>query len=440
MNRMNLILATDSYKVTHWKQYPPGTQHVYSYLESRGGEFEKTVFFGLQYFLKKYFEGKVVVQKDIDEAEDMFVTHFGQDLFNREGWERIVDIHNGKLPVSICAVLEGSINNVLTPLITIENTDSELPWLTNYLETMLVEIWYPITVATQSYFMKRTLLKYLKHTGTPEDILFKLHDFGFRGVSSPETAAIGGASHLVNFLGTDTITALVMLKDYYHCNCAGFSIPASEHSTITSWGKENEVHAFENMLKQFPDGIIACVSDSYNIFDACEHLWGEQLKKQIMNRNGTLVVRPDSGNPIDVVLKCLETLGDKFGYSVNSKGYKVLDPHIRLIQGDGIDYVTMTLILRATREAGWSTDNIAFGSGGALLQKLNRDTNKFAFKCSNITKDGIDYPVFKDPITAKDKTSKSGRFEGLTEVFKDGIILKEYSFEEIRNRVNQYNI
>ncbi len=440
MNRMNLILATDSYKVTHWKQYPPNTQHVYSYLESRGGEFEKTIFFGLQYFLKKYFEGVVVTNEDINEAGKIFGKHFDQYLFNYAGWQRIVDIHDGKLPVSICAVPEGSINNVHTPLMTIENTDPELPWLTNYLETMLVEIWYPITVATQSYFMKKTLLKYLNATGTPDDVLFKLHDFGFRGVSSPETAAIGGAAHLVNFLGTDNIVAIMMLKEYYHCDCAGFSIPASEHSTITSWGKENEVYAFENMLQQFPDGIVACVSDSYNIFEACENLWGEKLKSQIMNRNGTLVVRPDSGEPTKIVLTCLEILGDKFGYSINSKGYKVLDPHIRLIQGDGIDYVTMTLILRATREVGWSTDNIAFGSGGALLQKLNRDTNKFAFKCSNITKGGIDYPVFKDPITAKDKTSKSGRFEGLTEVFRDGIILKEYSLDEIRSRVNQSNI
>jgi len=433
---MNLILSTDSYKVTHWKQYPPKTQHIYSYLESRGGEFEKTIFFGLQYYLKKYLKGKVVTQKDIEEASAICKVHFGRELFNREGWQRIVDVHKGRLPISIRAVPEGVINSVRTPLMTVENTDPELPWLTNHFETILSEIWYPITVATQGYHMKKSLLSYLNATGTPEDVLFKLHDFGFRGVSSPETAAIGGAAHLVNFLGTDTMAALTMLRDYYKCDCAGFSIPASEHATITSWEKENEVCAFENMLRQFPDGIIACVSDSFNIYEACEHLWGEKLKSQIMDRDGVLVIRPDSGDPVEVVLECLEILGRKFGYKLNSKEFKVLDPHVRLIQGDGIDHAMMRKILSAMMHNGWSADNIAFGSGGALLQKLNRDTNEFAFKCSNITKDNVDYPVFKEPITSKSKVSKRGKFIGLPEVFRDGVILKEYTLEEIRTRVN----
>lgn len=435
---MNLIISTDSYKITHWKQYPPGAQHIYSYLESRGGEFEKTVFFGLQYYLKEYFEGKVVTQEDIEEASQLCEMHFGQPVFNRDGWQRIVDVHGGRLPISICAVPEGTINNVLTPLMTVENTDPELPWLTNHLETLLTEVWYPITVATQSYFMKKTILNHLEATGTPEDIPFKLHDFGFRGVSSPETASIGGAAHLVNFLGTDTMSALTMLREYYGCECAGFSIPASEHSTITAWGKENELYAFGNMLRTFPNGIIACVSDSFNIFDACRTLWGTKLKSQIMERDGTLVIRPDSGDPVSVVLECLGILGEKFGFSLNTKGYKVLDPHVRLIQGDGIDHNMIQMILNAMRTAGWSTDNIAFGSGGALLQKLNRDTNKFAFKCSNITIGSIDYPVFKNPITAKDKISKKGKFNGLEEVFRDGVVLKEYTFDEIRERVDDY--
>lgn len=431
---MNLILGTDSYKVSHWKQYLPGTEHVYSYLESRV-ENKKTVFFGLQYFLKKYLCGEVITNTMLYDAITLCKKHFGTDLVNVDGWRRIIDVHGGRLPVSICAVPEGSVTNTLTPLMTIENTDPELPWLTNYLETILSEVWYPITVATQSHEMKGTLMEYLEKTGTPEDIMFKLHDFGFRGVSSPETAAIGGAAHLVNFMGTDTIPAIVMLKEYYGSDCAGFSIPASEHSTITSWGKKNEVDAFRNMLKQFPTGLVACVSDSFNIFNACKNLWGTILHDEVMSRDGTLVIRPDSGDPVEVVLACLGILSDKFGFEYNDKGYKVLDPHVRLIQGDGIDHYMMKSILDTMKNNGWSADNITFGSGGALLQKMNRDTFSFAFKCSNVTVDGIDIPVFKRPITAMNKVSKAGKFEGLPEIFRDGKLLTEYTLDEIRNRV-----
>ena len=212
----NLILKTDSYKVTHWKQYPPGSEYVYSYYESRGGETTKTVFFGLQYYLKKYLEGKVVTNQMIDEAQIFFDGHFGRDdVFNVKGWEHIVDVHDGRLPITIKAVPEGSLVNTLTPLMTVENTDPELPWLTNYLETILCELWYPITVATQSYNTKQTILRYLDETGTPDDVGFKLHDFGFRGSTSQESAGIGDAAHLVNFVGTDTLVGIKMLQDYY---------------------------------------------------------------------------------------------------------------------------------------------------------------------------------------------------------------------------------
>lgn len=435
-NNDNIVLLTDSYKITHWSQYPKNTEYVYSYLESRGGKFPRTIFFGLQYFLKEYLSGVVVTEEFIDEAEEICLLHFGENYFNRAGWEYILKEHGGKLPVSICAVEEGSIHPVSTPLISIENTDPKVPWLTNYLETLIVEVWYPITVATQSYFMKENILTYLNLTGTPEDIAFKLHDFGFRGVSSPETASIGGASHLVNFMGTDTLAALTMIRRNYNNPCAGNSIPASEHSTITSWGRYNEVDAFRNMLKKYPSGIIACVSDSYDIFHACKELWGTILHKDIMNRDGTLVIRPDSGNPTEVILRCLDILGKKFGYTTNTKGFKVLDSHVRIIQGDGIDDITINNILLAMYNNKWSADNIAFGSGGALLQKLNRDTNSFAFKCSNITINGVDSPVFKDPITAPNKVSKSGKFN-LPEVFRNGELLKEYTFDEIRENVSK---
>jgi nicotinamide phosphoribosyltransferase len=304
------------------------------------------------------------------------------------------------------------------------------------METLLSMIWYPITVATQSYYMKQSILTHLDKTGTLEDIGFKLHDFGFRGVSSKETAGIGGVAHLVNFVGTDNMAALQIAKKYYNSKCAGFSIPASEHSTITSYGKDNELDAFRNMLQQYPTGLVACVSDSYDIYNACENLWGEKLHDEIMARDGTLVIRPDSGNPIEVVPKCLDILGDKFGYTENTKGYKVLNDHVRMFQGDGINRNSINDILQVLTDNKWSADNIAFGSGGALLQQLNRDTNMFAIKCSNATINGIERDVYKSPITSIAKESKRGRFTGLTEVFKDGEILVEYTLDEIRERIN----
>lgn len=425
----NFLFNTDSYKVTHSKQYPPGSEYVHSYLEARTGD---TIFFGLQYYLKEYLEGTVITQGMIERAELFFRKHFGKDLFNREGWESIVNYHDGRLPVVIHAVPEGSFVPKSTPLITVENTDPELPWLTNYIETVLSQIWYPCTVATLSNNMKGTILKCLQETGTPEDIHFKLHDFGVRGSTSMQSASIGGAAHLLSFLGTDNLPSLEMIDDYYDCDMAGFSIPASEHSTITSWLKENEVLAFKNMLELYPDGLVACVSDSYDIFKACDVLWGTMLKEEVLKRDGTLIIRPDSGDPVEVILICLNILADRFGCELNQKGYKVLDPHVRLIQGDGINHEMIKKILGNMRQYGWSADNIAFGSGGALLQKLHRDTFGFAFKCSNATVNSEERLVFKDPITQPMKVSKAGRFKGLIEVFRDGEIKKEYNLSEIR--------
>lgn len=294
----NIMLLTDNYKVTHWRQYPKGAEIVYSYLESRGGQFDKTVMFGLQYIIKKYLTGKVITKKRIDEAEKFFTAHLGDKyLFNREGWEYILKTYNGYLPIRIMAVPEGTLVGTHNVLVTVENTDPKCYWLTNYIETLLVEVWYPITVATLSYHIKKIIMKYLEETGDPNLIDFKLHDFGFRGVSSVESAGIGGCAHLVNFKGTDTIAALIVAQKYYDCLMAGFSIPVSEHSTMTSWGRENEDKAMENMLDQYPKGLIACVSDSFNIFLACRDIWGTKLKAKIMARDGTLVVRQDPNGP-----------------------------------------------------------------------------------------------------------------------------------------------
>lgn len=408
----NILLLTDSYKASHYKQYPDGTTQVYSYLESRGGLFSKTLFFGLQYFIKTYLTGPVVTAEKIDEAEKFFNAHMGPGTFNRAGWEHILVKHGGHLPVRIKAVPEGTVVDVNNVLMTIENTDPECYWLTNYLETLLVQVWYPITVATLSLNCKEVIRDFLEETGDPAGLPFKLHDFGFRGVSSVESAGIGAAAHLVNFMGTDTLAGISLLEKFYHAQeMPGFSIPASEHSTITSWGREGELAAMENMLDQYPTGLVACVSDSFDIFRACSEYWGEELRDKVLAREGTLVIRPDSGDPVDVILKCLEILGGKFGFEVNDKGYKVLPPQVRLIQGDGVDIDSIRSILTMMKNARWSADNIAFGSGGALLQKLNRDTQKFAFKASSVTINGEEREVYKEPITAAFKKSKRGRMK-----------------------------
>ena len=452
----NICWLTDSYKVSHYQQYPAGTTRVFSYFESRSGaKYPQTVFFGLQYWLKRYLTGAVVTQEKIDCAAQLFNRHFGGPLFNREGWEYVLHAHGGCLPVEIKAVPEGTVVNESNVLMTVENTDDAAFWLTNYLETLLVQVWYPSTVATQSREMRRVIRRALQRTGDPSQIDFKLHDFGFRGVTCPEQAAIGDAAHLVNFKGTDTLAGLILLKEFYHEPCAGFSIPAAEHSTITAWGRDHEIEACRNMLTRYPTGTVAVVSDSYDVFNCCETIWGGVLRDQVLARDGVLVIRPDSGDPPTVVVKVLEILGQKFGSTVNEKGYRILNPKVRIIQGDGIDSQMLETILDAMEFAQWSADNIAFGSGGGLLQKLNRDTQRFAFKCSSVTVDDHEREVFKQPVTDPDKRSKAGRLKlvrssdssqsalitvpendprpnELQVVFRNGELLKDQSFSEIR--------
>ena len=450
----NLLLLTDSYKVSHHRQYPPGTQVVYSYLESRGGRFDEVVFFGLQYYLERYLAGPVVRREHIDAAEAFLTAHFNRsDVFNRAGWEHIVRAHGGRLPVSIRALPEGTAVPVRNVLLTVENTDPACFWLTNYLETLLVQLWYGCTVATLSRAMKRLILSYLTRTGDPSLIDFKLHDFGFRGVSSVESAAVGGAAHLVNFLGSDTLVAAVLAQRFYGATMAASSIPAAEHSTQTAWGAEHELDAYSNMLTQFPTGTVAVVSDSYDILRACRELWGGVLREVVLGRAGTLVIRPDSGDPASTVLEVMRILGERFGSSTNAKGYRLLPPQVRVIQGDAIDYDEAGRVLAALEQHGWSADNITFGMGGALLQKLHRDTQQFALKCSAVVIDGVERDVYKAPRGAPEKASKRGRLalvrdgagyrtvrqgearpDLLQEVFRDGEILVRQRWEEIRAR------
>ena len=421
MNKLNsIILNVDSYKTSMFLQYPPGTEYVYSYIESRGGKYDRTEFLGVQ-ALSKYL-ATPITQEQIDYAERIWTMH--GEPFNRAGWQYILDKHNGKLPLRIRAAKEGRIIPTKNVLCTIENTDPKCFWLTTWVETAALRaIWYPTTVGTTSWHIKQEILNYLEKSGDPTTIAFKLHDFGARGVSSEESAGIGGAAHLVNFMGTDTMSGVLHVIDNYGGDVMGFSIPAAEHSTITSWGRANEVDAYRNMVKQFGGAgkIVAVVSDSYDIYKACE-MWGTELKDDVIASGATVVIRPDSGDPIVVVPKMLSILARHFGFSVNKKGYKVLN-NVRVIWGDGINSVSLSSILRCVVDvAGYSADNIAFGMGGGLLQQLDRDTLKFAMKCSAVgvrewihDADGllenkvVWRDVFKDPATDPGKASKKGR-------------------------------
>lgn len=463
LNLTTIVTRTDSYKFSQFLQYPRGTTHISSYIESRGGE-ERSVFFGLQAFIKRYLMTPITM-KDVKRAEHIVQAH-GLP-FNREGWEIIVNEYGGRLPIEIQAVPEGTVMETKNVQVQIVNTDPRLAWLTSYLETALLRaIWYPSTVATKSRKMKVLIAQALQETSdvpVMDQLLFKLHDFGSRGASSAETATLGGMAHLVNFLGTDTFEALEGVMEFYNTEeVVGFSIPASEHSTITSWGRELEAVAYENMINQFAgEGkIYACVSDSYDIFAATRDIWGEQLKDKVIASGGTLVIRPDSGDPETVPVEVVKIVAERFGYTVNSKGYKVLHPSVRVIQGDGINEHSLPRILENLKAAGFSAENIAFGMGGGLLQAWNRDSLKYAMKASAIRIHEGEWVGFsKDPVTDPGKQSKEGRLaleyrcgigscsyrtipehvskpenNLLRTVFLNGELLVEDTFEQIRER------
>ena len=455
----NLILASDSYKQSHFLQYPPEARVISAYVEARLNEFsDQVLFLGLQPFLIDYL-GKPVSGADVDEAEAICAAHGVP--FNRAGWDMIVADHGGFLPIEIKALPEGAMVPASVPMLQIQNTDERMPWLTTFVETALLRaIWYPSTVATLSWQCKAIIRAGLDKSSddVAGQLPFKLHDFGARGVSSGESAALGGMAHLVNFMGTDTLEGIIAARRYYDADMPGFSIPAAEHSTITSWGREREEAAYANMLDAF-DGegrIVAVVSDSYDLDKAVAEIWGGSLREKVLQRQGTLVVRPDSGDPIETPLRTVKVLWEKFGGSVNSKGFRVLDPHVRVIQGDGMNIGSIARLVDRMVEEGFAIDNIAFGMGGGLLQQVNRDTLRFAMKANAMKDaDGIWRDVSKKPATDPSKGSKAGRQavireqgrlvaarldaidpadDQLTPIWRNGELLVRHNFDEVRAR------
>lgn len=442
------MAKTDSYKWSHFYQRPSDLEFVSSYIESRGVEdgrdWEQMVVAGIPYLLETFVTRPLVTRESLDRMKKRVPAHGVS--FNEQGWEDLLRIHGGYAPVHVQALEEGSVVPLKTPILQLVNTDRRFNWLGSWLEThYLRSTWYPSTVATQSFHIKRLIKKYMEETaGHTNGLDFMLHDFGSRGVSSSESAMLGGLAHMYSFMGSDTFEAVELAERLYGEPMAAYSVDSAEHSTITSFGgPEFELEAYEHLLDSNANrenAIVSVVSDSYDLWNAIDNLWGDRLKAKVdalAARGNRLVVRPDSGDPLTVPVKAVQRLMDRFGYTVNAKGYKVLPAHVRVLQGDGINEQSIKAILENAKYNGISAENFVFGMGGALLQKVDRDTLKFAMKASAAKKrNGQWYDVYKDPVDDKGKQSKRGRQavvfdqkDGLIKTIREGDITRDNRYD-----------
>lgn len=420
--------------------YPPDIKYVHSYLESRGSDngINDIVFFGLQYYLKEYLEGVRFTPEMVAEAQNFAYNHFGNNyVFNSSGWYDLYESWGGRLPIRIWAAQEGKSYPTGTPLMAIENTDPEFPWLTNVVETLLLKVWYPCSVATISRDLRKFFIEAaVKSSDNLDNVPFMVHDFGYRGASSEETAAIGGAAHLLSFMGTDTLAAIPFLSTYYgqNPNSIAYSVPASEHSIMTMRGAEGEIQIATRIIAQNAGRIVSIVADSYNYYNFVAQMI--KLYDVVKQYNVKLVIRPDSttmahGTPSELVWWTLDILRSGLGAKKNSKGYNVV-PY-KVLWGDGLSPSDIKSITNDVLNAGYSVDNLVFGMGGGLLQKVNRDTFKFAIKCSSASTDGIEwFDVQKNPLDPGKKSKAGRQSSGLTKVFENGMILNSPPPGELR--------
>lgn len=408
----NLALATDGYKVTHWLQFPKGTNRSFYYLEARGGKYEATMVAGCKYLAHLLSQG--ITAKQVEDARAFYKIYFGgKDLFNYEGWMRIVNEFGGKLPVRVRCVEEGMVVPIKNVLVTIESTEDGFGWLCGYLETLILRaVWYSTTVATISFETKKSIKHFFDKTtdltGVEKEAAYRrcLVDFGSRGVSSGESTALGGMAHQYNFTATDNVESAVFSLKMFG-EIGGFTIPAREHSTTTCYLNEDD--AFMNSVEEFGEGDFAMVMDSYDYEDALKRVTCDgEFRKMLTEKGGVCILRPDSGCPIDVVMTALQMVARNVGYTRNSKGYKILDKRFRVIQGDGVDGDEVYRILSWMESKKFAAENVSFGMGGGLLQRLDRDTQRFAMKCSAMEVDHIWREVFKAPKTDMSKASKKG--------------------------------
>src|SRR6201991_53574 len=484
------ILLKDGYKVGHKFQYPQGTTLVYSNLtprKSRSAELNEIVFFGLQYFLKEYLirqfnedffkRPKAEVVKEYTRRMDNYL---GKDSITYQHIAELYDL--GYLPLEIKALAEGSLVPMRVPIFTIKNTLPDFFWLTNMLETVLSAVlWKPSTSATTAFEYLRVFTRYAKET-VGDDLSFipwQGHDFSFRGMSGIEDAVMSGAGHLLSFSGTDTIPAIDFLERYYNADCEkeliGGSVPATEHSVMCMGTQDGEIKTFERLICDvYPSGIVSIVSDTWDFWQVITEFL-PALKERILARNGKVVIRPDSGDPVKIIIGdedapvgspaykgAIECMWETFGGTITPKGFKLLDGHIGLIYGDSITTERQLAILEGLKKKGFASYNVVLGIGSYTYEYVNRDSFGFAMKATYGEVDGVGRDIFKDPKT-DDGTKKSAKGlmqvyrdpatgklalkdqctweeEGqgeLKTVFKDGKLLVDWTLGEIRERVRK---
>lgn len=410
----SILISTDAYKFSHPFMVESNVTKLTSYIEARNGS--PITFFGLQAFIKEYLQHPFSMD-DINEAEE-----FAQSAyipFHREMWEYFLDKYDGYLPIKIQALKEGTTLSSGNVVVQISSTDEKYPQIISVVETPLLRsIWYPSEVATISRNIKVLIKRYLEKTSDadPKELMaVRLNDFGARGASSQETAGIGGLAHLINFLGSDTVEAIKPAIHYYNHNLKTdgpvlISVPATEHSVTTINGPEGEADFVSRTLKKFEKSpFVSIVGDSYDFDNFVTNIIGKQLKPQIDNGTSTAVVRPDSGIPEEIVPHTAEMIDASYGSTINSKGYKVLNPKVRIIQGDGININSIEKILDALIARGYSAENVIFGMGGMLLQAPMRDDHSWAMKTNEAVINGTVHFVQKKPKTDLKKSSKAGR-------------------------------
>jgi nicotinamide phosphoribosyltransferase len=483
---MNPLLLTDGYKVDHRRQYPEGTTLVYSNWTPRKSRIEnvdEVVFFGLQYFIKKYiiedFENSFFRQPK-EEVVKKYARRINNYLGeNQVGTKHIEDLHDlGYIPMVFKALPEGASVPVRVPMFTMYNTKPEFFWLTNYFETLLsAVIWLPCNSATIARQYRKVLDRFAKETSSvPEFVNWQAHDFSMRGMGGVEAAVTSAAGHLLSFTGTDTIPAIDFFEEYYNANSdkelIGGSVAATEHSVMCMGTTEGEFETFERLItKVYPKGIVSIVSDTWDLWKVLTD-YLPRLKNNIVSREGKVVVRPDSGDPIHILCGnpygkteeerkgVIELLWDVFGGTINDKGYKELVPQIGSIYGDSITIERATKICEKLKEKGFASTNVVLGIGSFTYQYNTRDTFGFAMKATYGEVNGEGRAIFKDPIT-DDGTKKSAKglmkieLESgtyklidqvswdeekkgeLKEVFRDGKLLIDYSLAGIRKTINE---